>query len=209
LAGSRGVVAGDPTERDPLKRLLEHLTFANVVACVALFVALGGGAYAALSLPADSVGTAQLKKGAVTPAKLSKAAKARLGGREGARGAEGPRGEAGPKGEKGEPGQAPGATAPDGVRAWARVAPEGEVEVGEGVLAVVGEGFPYCVFLKDTTDVAELGAVVTPVSSTEFRTAIVTTGCGSNKYPAYQGFQVKILNGAGAEMETGFTIVVP
>jgi hypothetical protein len=49
-----------------------------VVALVALFVALGGGAYAALKLPANSVGAAQLKKKAVTPAKLSPATKAAL-----------------------------------------------------------------------------------------------------------------------------------
>ena len=35
------------------------------VASLALFVSLGGGAYAALALPKDSVGTAQLKAGAV------------------------------------------------------------------------------------------------------------------------------------------------
>jgi hypothetical protein len=41
-----------------------------VVAYLALFVALGGGAYAATQLPANSVGTQQLKNGAVTPSKL-------------------------------------------------------------------------------------------------------------------------------------------
>ena len=77
-----------------------------VVALVALFVALGGGAYAALKLPANSVGAAQLKKNAVTPAKLSLAAKASLStpGPTGARGLEGPRGEAGPRGDSGPQG---------------------------------------------------------------------------------------------------------
>lgn len=45
-------------------------TYANVVATLALFVALGGASYAAVSLPAHSVGTAQLKDGAVTSRKL-------------------------------------------------------------------------------------------------------------------------------------------
>jgi hypothetical protein len=45
---------------------------AMAVALLALFVALGSGAYAASSLPRDSVGTAQLKEGAVTAAKLHK-----------------------------------------------------------------------------------------------------------------------------------------
>jgi hypothetical protein len=42
-----------------------------IVALVALFVALGGSAYAALSLPADSVGTRQIRNAAVTGAKLA------------------------------------------------------------------------------------------------------------------------------------------
>lgn len=43
---------------------------ATVVAYLALFVALGGGAYAASSLRKGSVGTKQLKNGAVTTSKL-------------------------------------------------------------------------------------------------------------------------------------------
>ena len=43
---------------------------AMVVACFALIVALGGTSYAAIRLPANSVGTKQLKKGAVTGVKV-------------------------------------------------------------------------------------------------------------------------------------------
>jgi hypothetical protein len=43
-----------------------------VVALAALFVALGGTAYAATKLPKNAVGTAQLKKNAVTGAKIRK-----------------------------------------------------------------------------------------------------------------------------------------
>ena len=45
---------------------------AMAVALAALFVALGGGAYAATNLPANSVGTIQLSDGAVTNAKLAR-----------------------------------------------------------------------------------------------------------------------------------------
>jgi hypothetical protein len=43
---------------------------AMVVGCIALIVALGGTSYAAIRLPANSVGTKQLKNGAVTAAKV-------------------------------------------------------------------------------------------------------------------------------------------
>jgi hypothetical protein len=43
---------------------------AMVIAIVALIVALGGTGYAAIKLPANSVGTAQLKKDAVTSLKV-------------------------------------------------------------------------------------------------------------------------------------------
>ena len=45
---------------------------AMIVACIALIVALGGTSYAAIRLPAASVGTKQLKKGAVTGVKVRK-----------------------------------------------------------------------------------------------------------------------------------------
>lgn len=44
----------------------------NAIALLALFVALGGTSYAALSLPAGSVGTRELRNGAVTSRKLAK-----------------------------------------------------------------------------------------------------------------------------------------
>ncbi len=47
-----------------------RLTYANVMATVAVFVALGGSSYAALSLPKKSVGTKQLKRNAITSSKV-------------------------------------------------------------------------------------------------------------------------------------------
>jgi hypothetical protein len=65
-----------------------RLTYANVVASLALFVALGGVSYAATSLPGGSVGTRQIRTeavrtdkladGAVTAAKLAKGVRERL-----------------------------------------------------------------------------------------------------------------------------------
>ncbi len=54
-----------------MHRVLNHRpSSAMVVASLSLFVSLGGGAYAALTLPKNSVGAKQLKNGAVTAAKL-------------------------------------------------------------------------------------------------------------------------------------------
>lgn len=50
--------------------VVRGLSYANVVATVALFVALGGASYAAIELPRNSVGTPQLRDGAVTERKL-------------------------------------------------------------------------------------------------------------------------------------------
>lgn len=53
-----------------LGRLLHRLTYANVMATFAVFIAVSGGAYASLKLPNNSVGTKQLKKNAVTAQKI-------------------------------------------------------------------------------------------------------------------------------------------
>jgi hypothetical protein len=83
-------------------RARPRLTYANVVASLALFVALGGTGYAALELPRNSVGSAQIKERAVGSSEirnrsirssdLSKSARERL------RGQRGPTGPAGPSG---------------------------------------------------------------------------------------------------------------
>jgi hypothetical protein len=50
------------------------LTYANAIATLALFLALGGAAYAGTQLPKNSVGSNQLKKNAVTTAKIKNGA---------------------------------------------------------------------------------------------------------------------------------------
>ena len=49
-----------------------HLTFANIVSMLALFIALGGISWAAATLPKNSVGSKQLKKNAVINSKIKK-----------------------------------------------------------------------------------------------------------------------------------------
>ena len=53
-----------------MSRLRAHLNYANVVATMALFIALGGTSYAVTQLPRNSVGASQIRSGAVRSAEL-------------------------------------------------------------------------------------------------------------------------------------------
>jgi len=91
------------------------VSYANVVASLALFVALGGGAYAATQLPKNSVGAKQIKKNAVRSSEVKnrslRAADFKAGqlprgaqgipGMPGAQGPQGPKGDAGGAGRNG------------------------------------------------------------------------------------------------------------
>lgn len=100
----------------PLRR---HLSYANVMATIAMFMALGGGAYAAFKLPKNSVGSAQIKRGAVKTTDVarnaidgSKVEDGSLSATEfTADGLAALTGRQGPRGEDGPPGP-PGADAP-------------------------------------------------------------------------------------------------
>jgi hypothetical protein len=87
-------------------KILSRLSYANVMATLAFFLALGGGAYAALKLPKNSVGSAQIKANAVNSSKVAKrslqANDFKLGqlpqGQQGIQGIQGIQGERGPTG---------------------------------------------------------------------------------------------------------------
>ncbi len=55
-------------------QIRQRLTYANVTATIALFIALGGASYAAIKLPKNSVGSKQIKKNAITTAKIKNGA---------------------------------------------------------------------------------------------------------------------------------------
>ncbi len=58
-----------------MRKIRSKLTYANVVATLALFIAVGGAtAFAASKLAKNSVGTKQIKNGAVTAAKIKNGA---------------------------------------------------------------------------------------------------------------------------------------
>lgn len=92
-----------------LKTIKENLTPPMLVALAALFVALSGSAYAVTQLPKNSVGSPQIRNGAVRTLDLAGDVKRKLN-KAGQRGPQGPAGEAGEQGQRG----ATGATGPDG-----------------------------------------------------------------------------------------------
>ena len=102
-----------------MKQIRPRITYANVVATLALFLALGGVGYAATHLPKGSVGARQLKTGAVTASKIKAGAVTGAAVKDGSlgaadlapgtltggpAGATGPAGPAGVQGPPGEPG---------------------------------------------------------------------------------------------------------
>lgn len=124
------------------KRLRSRLTYANAIATLALFLALGGGAaYAASQLGKSTVGTKQLKRNAVTGAKVEDGSLSAADFKPGQL-------PAGPRGLQGAPGT-PGA--PGGTNVVVRYGNEGkpkeENEVDQSVAmclsgeAVTGGGF--------------------------------------------------------------------
>ena len=56
-----------------MRRIRRHLTYANVISTVCLFLLLGGGAYAAFHLPPNSVKSRQIKNGQVKVADTNNA----------------------------------------------------------------------------------------------------------------------------------------
>src|SRR4051812_11022318 len=137
--------------------MARNLSYANVMATIAVFIALGGGAYAVTTLPRNSVTTVQVKNGSLL-ARDFRSGQLKKGpaGAAGAKGAQGPQGTqgaqglGGPAGPPGAPGAkgGDGATGADGtalgfadVGATGLVGPAKNVNAGNITHTVTGE---YC-----------------------------------------------------------------
>jgi hypothetical protein len=213
-----------------LTRLRSGLTFANVVSSLALFIALGGGAYA-LTIPKNSVGAAQLKRHAVTSSKLAAhavtssklAAKAVTSSkvRDGSLLAAdfkpgqlpaGAKGDQGPQGARGPAGQ-------DATKLFGYIRDFGtgdtaNVEYGNGVTAVsdgAGAGTYTVTFNRDLTGcvvLAQQGIGLSPTPPTGSASTIgpahadVELGFTSNHNQAV----VTWYNGSNLVADTAFTI---
>jgi hypothetical protein len=103
-----------------MARFRRHVNYGNVTATLALFLALGGGAYAVTALPKNSVTTIQVKNGSLLAKdfkkgqlKAGKTGPAGGKGDQGLRGLTGAQGDPGLQGLKGDQG-IPGANGVDG-----------------------------------------------------------------------------------------------
>jgi hypothetical protein len=127
------------------------------VAFVALFIALGGSAYAATALPRDSVGATQLKNNAVTSAKVKNGSLVSADFHAGNL-PRGPAGQAGPAGAPGAPG-APGVRGPSD--AYASSYSDMAIAAGTAPFELATESLPNGGFVTYANFIAESGSSVT------------------------------------------------
>ena len=152
---------------------------AMVVAFVALLVALGGTSYAAIRLPANSVGTKQLKKSSVTTAKVKNGSLLSTDFKRGQIpvGRQGPPGPAGPAGPAGARGAAGISSVT--VRVGPEQSPRSTASCQAGERAVGGGGFTADGFLYDSSP------SVTEGTPTDWQAAAGTDGGGFGTAQAY------------------------
>jgi hypothetical protein len=204
-----------------------RLTYANVVASLALFLALGGVSYAAVTLPKNSVGSKQIRPNAVTSSKvkdgsllskdfkagqLPKGAKGDPGatgpqGPQGAQGAQGSQGLKGDKGDKGDPGE-------PATKLWAAVegGATGTILRGSGAVSVSkfgGTGQYLVRFdrnIRDCAWVATPGDPTTDGSWSTLRGHTAATSAFSRE--PVESVRVETSTGAGAFEDAGFFLAV-
>lgn len=221
-----------------MSRLRRHLSYANVVASLALFAALGGTSYAAITITSKNVKngtltTTDLKDNAavksadvVNGSLLSKDFKPGqlVAGAPGPQGAPGPKGDSGATGAQGPKGET-GATGPQGnpgtARAYARVLanPNAVIDPAKtkGLTAVSRPATGvYCLELEP--GISPSTAVVAGVDwqATDYpegNSVVMTAGgCGTNGF--YVMTERQSNNSSGAIVTTrsntvAFNVIVP
>jgi hypothetical protein len=162
------------------------------VALIALFVALGGSAYSALSLPANSVGTRQLKKDAVISSRVKNGSLMLRDFKRGQvpAGPTGPAGAVGPVGPSGPVG-AVGPRGPAGTaKAYGLVqvnASSGNAEWQPGS----NHGFPanpirkaqgsYCIPMPSGVDADTATVLLTPGGPPSLDVAVTGSSCANTR----------------------------
>jgi hypothetical protein len=167
------------------------------ISMLALAVSLGGTGYAAVVLPAGSVGTAQLKNGAVVGAKVKAHSLVAANFRADAL----PKGEPGPIG-------LPGAVGPKGdpaPKAWATVGANGAILKQSGGITPskpAGQGLYQLTFPQSVADCAPIVTVSSSGTTPEEGFASAAIGA--------QGTQVTVqtLNQFGGHQDRTFAVAV-
>lgn len=135
-----------------------RLSFANVVSCIALFVALGGASYAATQLPKNSVGTKQIKPNAVNSSKVKNGSLVVADFKSSELSQlQGPAGAQGPKGESGAPGQLLQALPSGRTQVGAYGFASTRSEVGLPFTPAVETSYPLPISFEPTSEIVESG----------------------------------------------------
>lgn len=193
-----------------MKSVRKRLTYANVMSSIAVFLVVAGGtAFAASQLGKESVGTKQLKKEAVSLAKIKAGAKNSLKGATGPAGPAGPAGAKGDKGEKGERGEKGATGSPGTAKAYAHVnGSTGAVDLAFNVsTANINHisGGAYCISgLSFTPE----NVIATPESPGGNFSPEVGIGVGPSSCPAGTQVRVFFRNSAGALTDKNFFLLL-
>jgi hypothetical protein len=193
-----------------MSRLRSHLSYANVMATVAVFIALGGTSYAVSQLPRNSVGPKQIRTGAVGASEIhtsgvrSKDIKDRgvalrdisLGARNSLRGQTGSTGPQGPPG-------------PAVATLSAAVLPAGEIARGQGTTSPVSNHTNEGVYRVDfNRDVSACFAVATiSRSPTQSASGAIAAEMGSGAGDRNSVY-VYTSNSSGALADLPFHLIV-
>jgi hypothetical protein len=211
-------------------RARTHLQ-SNIVGYLALFVALGGTSYAAVSLPNNSVGTKQLRNGAVTASKVKAHSLTRTDfrrgqipagprglqgttGSTGLQGAQGLQGIQGPKGDQGIPGSARayGQVVIDGTGNYALVPGTSKNVVS---LTQGGGGNPAaCIQLDPSIDASTATLIATPNNRTGSSASWNATAFEERPLGYCSGSNIvevdtSLSNSPGAAVKSAFAFMVP
>ena len=190
-----------------MRRMRDHLSFANVMSVAAVFIALGGTAIGINKIKANSVGSKQIKTGAVQTADLAdnsvtspKVANGSLLGEDfkagempaGAPGVAGPQGPQGPEGAKGDQGiQGPAGSPDTGAQILTKLAPvDGN---GSGLDADRLDGLT-------STDFTDNFAL-------KVADSVHVVGGGAGQPPFLNGFSSAAGHGPAAFFRDGFGVV--
>lgn len=179
-------------------RFKAKLSYANVMATVAVFIALGGSSYAAITLPKNSVGDQQIRAGAVRSSEVRDRSLGvrdlSLEARKSLRGAAGPAGPA-------------GATGPAGVSAaryFAVVAPSGSFVRGNATNGGKAGGFgAYRVAFAGPVTACAFSATLAATDSSPAPAGRVTVADSGDG-----GVVVQTYDASGAPSDLGFHLVV-